>query len=392
LGEAISESLRPRAVQRRWAHSVRPFSMAVVLAAGIVLSAAGEAAHAAPVSTAPSTIASDCSKDVTAALNSWAAAQPDGTVLQLASGGCYQVDGSFTLTNRNQITLDGNGATMQAMTGGSSVRPLVAVVGGAGDTVENVTLIGANPKPKYSSSHEWQPGIKLGGTTGATVTNVTIQDVYGDFVLVTSNGKLPSSHITIENSHFDTAGRQGIAIVDADTVDVNNVSLGNTASDTFDLESNTASQATSNVTIENTTSFGTGKVWFSAGGNGVGQGGNVTVNNNTMTTTQAGDVINIWSPSNTTKGPFMFSNDTLYAGASKSVAALQLTRTSNLTLANSTIYFANYGKSSKFTHETAEYLYKSVNIATQDDTFVGPGKMMDSHGSTSSSSGDVVEQ
>jgi len=63
-----------------------------------------------PTYTVPSTIASDCSADVTAKLASWIASVPDHATLLFGSNACYRIDGTLTLTDRAGLTLDGNGS------------------------------------------------------------------------------------------------------------------------------------------------------------------------------------------------------------------------------------------------------------------------------------------
>jgi hypothetical protein len=208
---------------------------------------------------------------------------------------------------------------------------------------------------------------------GANLTNVNVSHMYGDFVTLTDNGKTPASNVVIQGGRFDTAGRQGIAFVDVRGADIDGVSIGNTAMDTYDLEANGPPQGAQDVTIENTTSFGTGKIWFSAGGNSISNTGNVLVRNNTMTTTQAGDVINMWAPVGYTKDGFTFTGNTLNPGASSSVAALQLTRVSNMVFDGNTLNFANATKGPQYTHETAMYLFDCVNVEASNNVLNGPG-------------------
>src|SRR5438874_13361168 len=71
---------------------------------------------------APGSIASDCSRDVTQQLLSWIASVPDHSTLSFASGGCYRIDGTLELTDRDGLTFEGNNATFRASTTGATWR------------------------------------------------------------------------------------------------------------------------------------------------------------------------------------------------------------------------------------------------------------------------------
>jgi hypothetical protein len=72
----------------------------------------------AQVFTPPSTIASDCSVDVTKPLYDWINTLPQGsssapTEVEFRSGGCYQVDGMIFLRGLSDFVFDGNGALFE---------------------------------------------------------------------------------------------------------------------------------------------------------------------------------------------------------------------------------------------------------------------------------------
>lgn len=336
------------------------------------LASAGTYSSAAVIPV-PTTIPSDCSVDVTTQLNQWMAVQPNNSTLQLAANGCYQVDGHLVLSNRSNLTLDGNGATLKVLASTASSAATVQLAGGTDVTVENLNILGNNPVPQYIASREWSAGIQVSGTNGATINNTTIQHVYGDFVTISPNHSTPAQNVLVENSQFNTSGRQGISFADASQVEVTNVTLGNTANDTFDVESDAATLGVNNLLIQNTTSFGTGQIWFSAGGDSEVNTGQVLVRNNVMTSTQAGDVIDLWAPSGYTKADFNFVGNTLDAGASASVGALQLTRAANVHFDGNTVNFLNFGMPSQYTHEPAVKAFDSNNVEASGNTFNGPG-------------------
>ena len=96
--------------------SARKPSSGLVLTAGVPLLRQS-------VYKVPTSIAADCSVNVTAALQAWLDSLPDGATALLAAGGCYRVDGTPQLIDRNGLTIDGNGSTLRAFTDGPPERP-----------------------------------------------------------------------------------------------------------------------------------------------------------------------------------------------------------------------------------------------------------------------------
>jgi hypothetical protein len=347
--------------------------LAGLMLSGGVLSATSALAtdSTGAVVTVPAAIPHDCSRNVTPALNRWVQEVPDGSTINFPAGGCYEVDGHFVVGDRNDLTFNGNGATLEQKTVKGNSAPMMQFVGGSNLTVENLTLLGANPTPAYNPSLEFSGGLKIAGVDGATIQNMTIQHMYGDFMTIENENATPAQNITVTGGNFDVAGRQGISVVDADGVDINGVTLGNTHSDDFDLESSAYSQADNNVTIENTTAFGSGQIWFSAGGTGT-HSGTVVVRNNVMTTAAAGTVVSAWAPLDASKSNLTFTGNTLNVGADAQSSALELTRAKNVTFDNNTLNFENAGKSSEFVHESGVSLYQSA-LEMSYNTFQGAG-------------------
>lgn len=72
--------------------------------------------------TVPSSIDATGATGVSAALNAWIAAQPDGSTLIFPSGATYKLDGDagLNLTGRKGLTLEGTGCTLLLATTGAS--------------------------------------------------------------------------------------------------------------------------------------------------------------------------------------------------------------------------------------------------------------------------------
>jgi hypothetical protein len=72
----------------------------------------------------PSSINATCASDVSAKLNAWIKAQPNGSTLIFPSGSCYKLggDNGIQLDGRSKLTLVGTGAKIQLRTTGASNR------------------------------------------------------------------------------------------------------------------------------------------------------------------------------------------------------------------------------------------------------------------------------
>lgn len=218
--------------------------------------------------TVPASIASDCSRNVTADLNRWIASVGDGSVLRFTPFGCYRVDGTLRIENRNNLTFEGNGATFRAYTDGRELganartRSQFVFAGGSNITVRNVIVRGANPHAgmddaAYVADLEAQHGFVIGGTVGIVLDHVQVYDVYGDFVYVGA----PSRNVLVESSVFRRNGRQGWTVAGGDGVTFDHNTISDTRRATIDMEPVSTSSAQRNVTFSNNT-IGDGRLFL----------------------------------------------------------------------------------------------------------------------------------
>ena len=195
----------------------------------------------------PTSIPSDCSVDVTPDLNTWIASVPGSSTLEFPSNSCYRIDETLLIRNRFDLTVEGNGATLKAMTIGDQNRKQLWFIGGGNLTVRDLTVIGANPYAgawndlAYNPDYAGQHGFALDGVQGAVLDHVKAHDVWGDLVRVgcshPSEGVfVPSRNITIKNSRFERNGRQGISVDCAEDVSITNNYIGDIRRALFDIE------------------------------------------------------------------------------------------------------------------------------------------------------------
>ena len=206
----------------------------------------GSVATAVAPSTAalsvPSSIPSDCSMDVTDALEAWIASVPNGSSIVFTAGGCYRLDGKLEIESRSGLTIDGAGATLKAYTLGDLTRRHVLVRGGDHITIRNLNVIGSNPNAgladrAWNKNLAFQHGFALLGVQTAVLDHVSVSKVWGDFVNVgATDGGTLSTNVQIVNSSFDGNGRQGISITAAEHVVIANNTIANVRMTVIDLE------------------------------------------------------------------------------------------------------------------------------------------------------------
>jgi len=239
----------------------------------------------------PSNIAADCSVDVTKALMSWMASIPDNNTLQFKPAACYRVDGVFAITNRNGLTIDGQGATFMHVTNGSELgsrdartRSMFKVTGGSNITIKNTIVQGGNPNAgigdaAYVEALEAQHAYEFLGVKTALAENVQGYKTYGDFVYIGNN----SNNITVHGSHFEKSGRQGVSVTSGTDIIIDNNYFGDIRRSLFDIEANSSTAVIKRVTFQRNT-VGPVRLTFFAN-----QGSDATIEDVTIAENQVTD-------------------------------------------------------------------------------------------------------
>jgi hypothetical protein len=267
--------------------------------------------------TVPSSIATDCSTDVTDALQAWLDHLPDHVTAALRAGGCYRIEGTVVLADRHDLTLAGNGATLKATTVGTGgrlarrQRSQLSIIRSVDITVRDLIVRGANPRAgvglgAYQANLEAQHAFSLHGDDGVTLDRVQAYDVYGDFVYIGGTGT-PSRHVTVVRSRFARSGRQGISITDGDDVLITGNEITDVARSVFDLEPNTRADEVRHIRIENNRTGRATNYWLADKGSGINVG-DVTVSRNVMQA-PSGALVIVSGPSFGKRGPFTFSGN-----------------------------------------------------------------------------------
>lgn len=181
----------------------------------------------------PPSIASDCSHPVEAQLQTFLATVPDGATVEFRPGGCYGLDDSLWVVDRNDLTFAGNGSTFKIVTTERNrtwFRSNWRVRRGRDLTFRDMQVIGAcapdqcgNAFPPPELDGYGQHGFNLESTAGVTLDRVHVHGVLSDGVSV--QGTLdpesgwsgePVTDLTITNSRIERAGRMLIGITNLD--------------------------------------------------------------------------------------------------------------------------------------------------------------------------------
>jgi hypothetical protein len=338
---------------------------------------------AGTVYTIPGTIASNCSSDVTSALNTWIRSVPDGTastpnVLRFGAGACYRVDG--TLINprgqitpeRKHLTFDGNGSTLDGRnfslpspTATKINHSMWMIIHGQGLTVQNFTMVGQHPNPcnvdtagncrdgGAVSAYEWYAGVAFEGGRDLVVRGNTIQNMYGDGIGVSQGpncyqgqtvwGADHPINVRIENNLIDGTGRHGIGLTAGDGITMVGNTFDRISYHTADLEYE-CYQPVKNITFDRNIikrHYLAFIASITGGESGVcppvGFNGPYVITNNVMERSGVTTTMPIWIAStqplicpNDKRDMHIRGNTLLYAHAEGSNSAIQIDTTSGV--------------------------------------------------------------
>jgi hypothetical protein len=273
----------------------------------------------------PTKIKSDCSVAVDAQINSWLATVPNGGTVQFGRGRCYGQNGTITLGGRTGLVIDGQGSEFRALTPGDSHRANWRFVGGGNLTVQNLAARGSNPAGVYDPAVEWQHGFSVEGVHGMTLQNVQARETWGDGVMVWRSSASPACgddassarNVLISGATIERIGRQGLAVVDAENVTLQDSSVGPVAWSNVDIETDDDCEIARHITIARNTfganSFG---VVANVGFGADPQVGDVTVVDNAQTGPTSGCFapLRILSPVHTDGRPPVYRSGFVFRG------------------------------------------------------------------------------
>jgi hypothetical protein len=223
----------------------------------------------------------------------------DGSVLSFRAGACYRVDGTLVLSDRHDLTIDGNGAGFTASlvppASPKITRQMWSVVGGSGITISNMSVRGTNPTATFDVDREWFPLIQIAGTRTALIEGVRGSNAWGDFVSIgpdvrrvtnsDGTGGVLARDVTIRGSRASVIGRHGVTCNGCENVLIDQNIFSDIAYQILDIEVEASTWHARDVALTNNTIGG--RVNLSVLANaGIGRDvTNITVSDNSMTGT-----------------------------------------------------------------------------------------------------------
>lgn len=231
----------------------------------------------------PKDVPHDGSVDVTAAVNAWFAAMPNGTseddltVVQMPYYGRYLHGGTIQLTGKSFFQVNGRGCTfLDASEPSARTASHLAFTRCTDWTWRSTRVVGLAPATLgYDGRYEAQHGYALGSCQRCKLVNVRADAVWGDHVNVGSSdaGKTWCEDWSITDSEFGYAHRQALSITAGRRGYSARNDWGNAARSMIDCEPNTVGWGCDGFLSRNDR-FGEHRLGFvSMGG---GRGGDVT--------------------------------------------------------------------------------------------------------------------
>ncbi len=214
---------------------------------------------AAHTVTVPSSIDASGGSDASTALNAFIKSTPDGTTIVFKSGATYRLDQGLVLTNRHNLVLEGNGATLRANNAGSTWLggPVNLFRGNSYITIRDFKLVGnnGNTTTVYNPGQENQHGVGIWGGSHIEVADNTISRTNGDGVYVSSDDATHASADTvwIHDNTFSYVGRSAIALTAGSHVTIEHNSFDKIGYHVFDVEPDFSYQQVTDVTIRSNT-------------------------------------------------------------------------------------------------------------------------------------------
>lgn len=150
--------------------------------------------------------------------------EPD-TIAKLYPGKHYTINNIFTVTEKQSLTLLGNGSVIHREDEGwNSPNPrtntLLRFVRCLGLNVQGIVGIGPHPngglsESAYVEALEAQHGMEFLECAWFSATGNILCDVYGDIIYIGGRANKPSMIFNIANNWGARTGRQGIAVCNA---------------------------------------------------------------------------------------------------------------------------------------------------------------------------------
>jgi hypothetical protein len=219
-------------------HPVRATVLLGVIAAAVI--ALSPSIGSSATYQLPTTIAHDCSVDVTQPILTYIASVPNGSTVSFAAGACYRIEGTLELDNRSGLDLEGNGATFKSLNAPSDQRAMWRIVDSTDMTLDKMVIQGS-----YANGGTFAAGLQHAHAVdvrGSSVDlgSLTMSNVAGDCVYFGLGWTSTPSRSTgtLHDSSCQRTGRNAVAVAAGDNILVQRVTTGTIGYDVFDVEPN----------------------------------------------------------------------------------------------------------------------------------------------------------
>ena len=172
----------------------------------------------------------------------WLATVPDGSTVQFGAGRCYGQDGTITLTDRNGLVIDGQGSEFRALTLGGSHRANWRFVGGEqphrAEHGRSRLEPGGHLQPRDRMAARLLGGGRPGDDAlerqGPRDLGRRRRPVAGPAPSPACGDDASSARdVLITGALLERIGRQGVAVVDAERVTLQDSTVGPVAARTW---------------------------------------------------------------------------------------------------------------------------------------------------------------
>lgn len=187
------------------------------------------AAPTGQTTSPPTSIAANCSKDVSGALHKWVKSLPAGSTVTLPHDACYTVNGTLHINRTTGLTINGNGATVKQTIPGRhgtgraecATHPLLFLTENTNLSISGLKLDGPFDGTNGGVHCEGYIGVELQGDSGVTLNKLDVQNIQGDGLALQPNytAKIGSrrrndlnTNVTVSNSTWNNIGYTGVSI------------------------------------------------------------------------------------------------------------------------------------------------------------------------------------
>jgi hypothetical protein len=230
-------------------------------------------------------IPSDCSADVTDALNFYFALLPNDTIVDLPTNGCYLVNqAAVHIDGKTDVTIEGHGTKINRTVEPMNCNCNAAHVWLTNDsqfTIDDLWVNGTKPPwsayPAGNNQSNARHGFLIEGANGLIIENSFVTNVLADGVKLQSN----SNSVALINNWIANTGRQGITFQWINGAWVTGNVVADVAQHSMDIETNVPPQTQSNLYIASNT-LSCWAVGFGGAINGTANPGPQTITNNNV--------------------------------------------------------------------------------------------------------------